>query len=161
MQTPCVETICPSYSTSFFPKNTFRLFVTEMMITKMLQYKIQMLEMLSPGFTIDEDIIKEDQNEVSQVGMEYFIHQGLECGRRIYESKWYDQKFIVTIMCAEIFFRDIILVNPNLVIPRMKIQLGEKMSTMELIQNLINNSNRKIILDCDVIKCSKFYAKAP
>ena len=50
------------------PKNTFRLFGTKMMITKKLQYKIKMLEMLSPGFTIDEDIIKEDQNEVSQVG---------------------------------------------------------------------------------------------
>ena len=56
-------------------KNTFRCFGTEMMITEKLQYKIQMLEMLSLGFTIDEDIIKEDQNEVSQVGLKYFIHQ--------------------------------------------------------------------------------------
>ena len=47
------------------PKNTFRLFSIEMMITENLQYKIQMLEMLNPGFTIDEDIIKEDQIEVS------------------------------------------------------------------------------------------------
>ena len=45
-----------------------------MMITEKLQYKIQMLEMLNLGFTMDEDIIKEDQNEVSQVGFEYFIH---------------------------------------------------------------------------------------
>ena len=30
--------------------------------------------MLSLGFTIDEDIIKEDQNEVLQVGLKYFIH---------------------------------------------------------------------------------------
>ena len=50
------------------PKNTFRLFGTETMITQTLQYKIHMLEMLSLGFTIDEDIIKEDQNEVPQVG---------------------------------------------------------------------------------------------
>ena len=42
------------------PKYTFRLFGIEMMITEKLQYKIQMLEMLSLGFTIDEDIIKED-----------------------------------------------------------------------------------------------------
>ena len=115
-----------------------------------------MLEMLSPGFTIDEDIIKEDQNEVSQVGPKYFIHQCLECGRRIHEAKWHSQKVIVAIMCAEICIRDIILMNLNLVIPRMKVQLGEKMSTMKLI----NNSNWKLILDCDVIKCSKFDAKA-
>ena len=69
------------------PKNKFRLFGTEMMITKKLQHKIQMLEMLNPCFTIDEDIIKEDQNEVSQVGPKYFIHQFLECGRRIHEAK--------------------------------------------------------------------------
>ena len=131
-----------------------------MMITKKLQYKIQMLEMLCPCFTINEDIIKEDHNEVSQVGSESFIHQCLECGRSICEAKGHDQKLIVAIMCAEIHFRDIILMNPNLVIQKMKIQLGGKMSTMEIIQKLINNKNGKLILDCDVIKCSKFDVKA-
>ena len=130
------------------------------MITEKLQYKIQMLEMLSPGFTIDEDIIKEDQNEVSQVGPKYFIHQCLECGRGICEAKWHDQKFIMALMCVESFFKDIIRMDPNLVITRTKIQLGEKMSIMKLIQNLINNRNWKLILDCDVIKCSEFNAEA-
>ena len=120
-----------------------------------------MLEMLNPCFTINEDIIKEVQNEVSQVGPEYFIHQCMECGRRIHEAKWHDQKFIMTIMCAESCFRDIICMDLNLVIPRMKIQPVEKMSTMELIQKLINNRNWKLILDYDVIKFSKFNAKAP
>ena len=119
-----------------------------------------MLEMLNSCFTIVEDIIKEYHNEVLQVGLKYFIHQWLEYGRRISEAKGNDQKFIVAIMCAEICFRDIILMNPNLVIPRTKIQLGEKMSTMELIQNLINNENWKLILDCDVIKCLKVDAEA-
>ena len=59
------------------------MFGTEMMIIEKLQYKIQMLEMLSPSFTMNEDIIKEDQNEVSQVGPKYFIHQFLERGRGI------------------------------------------------------------------------------
>ena len=117
--------------------------------------------MLSPGFTIDENIIKEDQNEVLQVGSKYFIHQFLEHGRGICEAKWHEHKFIVAIMCAERCFRDIILTNPNLVIPRTKIQLGEKMSTMELIQKFINNENWKLILHCDVIKCLKVDAKAP
>ena len=94
--------------------------------------------MLNPCFTIDEDIIKEGQNEFPNVGLEYFIHQCLECRRSIREAKGHDQKLIVAIMCVEIHFRDTILMNPNLVIPRMKIQLGEKMSTMELIQKLIN-----------------------
>ena len=145
------------------PKNTFRLFGTELMITKKLQYKIQMLKMLSPGFTIDEDIIKEDRNEVLQVGPKYFIHQFLERGRGICEAKWHDQKFIMAIMCVESYFRDIIHMDPNLVIPRTKIQLGEKMgtNTMELIQKLINNGNWKLILDSDVIKSSKFNANMP
>ena len=141
------------------PKNTFRFFSTEMMIIEKLQYKIHMLEMLSPCFTIDEDIIKEAQNEVSQVGPKYFIHQFLEHGRGICEAKWHDQKFRMAIMCTESCFRDIIHMDSNLVIPRTKIQLGEKMSTMELIHKLINNGNWKLILDCDVIKCLKFNAK--
>ena len=68
-----------------------------------------------------------------------------------------DQKLIVATMCVEIRFRDIILMNLNLVIPRIKIQLGEKMSTMKLY----NNINWKIILDCDVINCSKVNAEVP
>ena len=120
-----------------------------------------MLEMLNPCFTIDKDIIKEDQNEVSQVGTKYFIHQCLECGRRISEAKGNDKKIIVSITCAKICFRDIILINPNLVIPRKEIQLGEKMNTMKLIKKLINNMNWKLLLDCDVIKCSKVDVKAP
>ena len=111
-----------------------------------------MLGMLSPYFTIDEDIIKEDQNEVSQAGPKYFIHQCLEHGRGICEGKWHDQKFIMAIMCAESCFRDTIRMNPNLVIPRMKIQLGEKMSTMKLIKKLKHNRNWKLVLDCNVIK---------
>ena len=102
--------------------------------------------MLNPCFTIDVDIIKEYQNEVPQVGPEYFIHQCPKCGRSISEEKGHDQKIIVAIMCGEIHFRDIILMNLNLVIPRTKIQLGEKMSTMELIQKLINNRNWKFII---------------
>ena len=105
----------------------------DMMIIEKLQYKIQMLEMLSPGFNIDEDIIKEDRNEVSQVGLKYFIQQCLERGRGICQAKCHDQKFIMVIMCAENYFMDIICMNLNLVIPRTKNQLGEKMSTMELI----------------------------
>ena len=59
----------------------------------------------------------------------------------ISEAKGYDQKIIVAIMCVKIYFTDIILMNPNSVIPTTKIQLGEKMSTMKLIKNFINNKN--------------------
>ena len=74
--------------------------------------------------------------------------------------QWHDQKFIVFIMCLESCFRDIILMNLNLV-PRTKTQLGKKMSTRNLIWKLINNMNLKLILYCYVIKCSKFNAEAP
>ena len=64
-----------------------------MMIIAKLQYKIHMLEMLNLCFTID-------QNEFPQVGPKYFIHQFLECGRRISDSKGHEQNPIVAIMCA-------------------------------------------------------------
>ena len=109
------------------------------MLREKLHDKIQMMEMLSPGFTIDEDIIKEDQNEFSKVGPKYFIHQCLKCGRSISEAKGHDQKFIVTIIFVECYFMDILLMNLNVMIPKMKIQLGEKISSMKLIKDLINN----------------------
>ena len=127
----------------------------EMMIREKLHYKSHMLEMFSPCFTVDEDIIKKYQNEFLQIGSEYFIHQALECGRSISETKGHDQKLIVAIMCAKSYFRDISLMNPNLMIPRAKIQLGEKLSTMKLI----NNKNWKLILDGEVIKFSEVNAE--
>jgi len=38
------------------------------MIREKLHYKSQMLEMFSPCFTVDEDIIKKYQNEFPQIG---------------------------------------------------------------------------------------------
>ena len=106
---------------------------------------------------MDEDIINEDYDEVPQVGIEYCIHQYLECGTSIHEAKRNEKKLIVSIMCVGIRFRDIIHMNSNLVIPRTKIQLGEKMSTMKLI----NNRNCELILNRDEIKCSKFNLDVP
>ena len=56
---------------------------------------------------------------------------------------------------------DIILMNSNLVIPRTKGQLGEKMSNTKLIKKIINNRSWKIILDCDVIKFLKVNVETP
>ena len=50
-----------------------------------------MLDIFSACFTIDEDTIKEDHNEIPRVGLEYVIHQFLECGRRICEEKWHEK----------------------------------------------------------------------
>ena len=94
-----------------------------------------------PCFNINENsLMKEYHNKVPQVGTKYFIHQCQECGRIISEVYRHDENIIVATMCGEIHFRDIMLVKLNLAIPRTKIQLGEKMSTMNLIKNVIKNS---------------------
>ena len=72
-----------------------------------------MLEMFIPCFTIDDDIIKEDQNEVPQVEPKYFIHQCLEYGRSISEAKGHDQKLIVAIMCAPCVWKSILEISSS------------------------------------------------
>ena len=60
--------------------------------------------------------IKKKQDKPSQIRSEQVIHSSLEGGWRVDEAEGYYQKFIVSRMCAESSFVDVVGCHPDLVI---------------------------------------------
>ena len=63
-----------------------------------------------------------------------FIHDTLEGGRCIKKSKWNNQKIIVAFMGAKCCHRNVDFFHFDMMISRVKIQFGEILSSMKLIQ---------------------------
>jgi hypothetical protein len=41
----------------------------------------------APGVVVDEDVVEEDEDEVTDEILEHVIHQGLECGQSVGEPE--------------------------------------------------------------------------
>jgi hypothetical protein len=52
-------------------------------------------------WTINEDVIKENQDKLLKVRFQYFIHDTLEGGWSIAKAKRHDQEFIMSLMSSE------------------------------------------------------------
>ena len=63
-----------------------------------MENSIHTSKMVCLGFTIDEDIIKENKNKMTKKRMKDMIHEGLESGGKITQAKGHDQELIVVHM---------------------------------------------------------------
>jgi hypothetical protein len=61
-------------------------------------------------------------------------------------------------VCAERCFRNVLRLHPDLVISGTKVELGENGCTMELVQQLINDLNRKFVFNNIVVKSPVIHA---
>jgi len=77
---------------------------------------------------------KKGENKAPQEGFEYVIHEGLECGGGVGQAERHDKEFIVALVHAECYFRDVLRAHLYLVISRTKVELRENDCTMELVQ---------------------------
>jgi hypothetical protein len=107
-----------------------------------------------PSFTVDEDDIKKDKDKMMQKGFKYFVHETLKGGRCIANAKGHHQELVMASMSEKNIVRNICLLHANLVIAREEIDFGEDLSTLELIQKVINDKNGKCILDCQFVQNS-------
>ena len=55
----------------------------DLILIKDIKINLQVLNMFFHGFAVDQHIIKENQNELSKIGSEDFIHECLKRGRRV------------------------------------------------------------------------------
>lgn len=117
-----------------------------------------MLEMSFPRLTVDEDVIKEYKDKGLKIWLHNFIHEAMEGGRNIAKSKRHNQKIIVAFMGAKSHLRDVFLFHLDLMVSRAKIQFGEILGSMKLIQQIIYDWDRQLILDSKLIKCLKIRA---
>jgi hypothetical protein len=82
-------------------KSTFTLFQEKLVLGEEMENMIHMSKMVCLGFAIDEDIIKENYDKMTEKGTKDMIHEALEGGRGITQAKGHDQKLIVSLMSAK------------------------------------------------------------
>jgi hypothetical protein len=86
-----------------------------------MENSIHMSKMVCPGFSIDEDIIKENYDKMAEKRTKDMIHEDLEGGGGITQAKGHDQKLIVALMSSKGNLGNICLFHTYLVVARTKI----------------------------------------
>jgi hypothetical protein len=90
---------------------------------------IHMGKMGWPSSTIDDNIIKENEDKMTEKRMEDMIHEALEGGGGITQDKGHDQELIVTLMSLKDSLGDVFLFHMDLVVVRMEIKFKEVLRT--------------------------------
>jgi hypothetical protein len=70
---------------------------------------------------------------------EDMIHEALESGGSITQSKGNDQKLIVALMSSKCSLRNVCLIHTNLVVSRMRIKFSKDLGATQFIQEVIND----------------------
>ena len=116
------------------PKLTFVEFHIQLMFPQYLRYHSQMLSMLLSGLRVYEDVIYEYYVKRIKVFMEDPIHKIHKHDWCISETKWNDNKFVMTITGMEGSLRNILLSHSKLVIPWPEIYFRKETWSLELIK---------------------------
>jgi hypothetical protein len=69
-----------------------------------------------PSAVVNEDVIKENQNKLSKIGLQEFIHETLEGRWGIAKAKRHYQEFIIPFMSSESSLGNVCFIHLNLVI---------------------------------------------
>jgi hypothetical protein len=107
--------------------------------------------MCLPRRTIDEYIIKKNENEPAEKWLEDGIHESLKCCWRVRQAERHDEELKMAMMCAKRGLGDVLWMHPDLVVPAAEIKLGEETSARQLIKELVDHWDRKFVLDHLVI----------
>jgi hypothetical protein len=122
---------------------------------------VEVLEMRGPRWAVDEDVIKKHEHELTEERAQHGVHQALECGRCIREPKRHDQELEVAFVSAESHFLHVVDVHPHFMVAGTQVQLREEARSMELVQQLLHNGYRELILHRLLIQGAVVHAKAP
>ena len=74
------------------------------------------LQVLRPRGAIYQYIIEKHQDEPAEIWAEDVIHQCLESGRSVGETKRHHQELVVPLVCPERRLADVVRMHPHLVI---------------------------------------------
>lgn len=96
---------------------------------------------------IYQNLIYKYYHKLVQIWLEYLIHQIHKSCWGIHEPKWHHQELAVTISGSEGCLLNVIFLNLQRVITRLKIYLGEELRSFDLIKQVINPWQRLLILD--------------
>jgi hypothetical protein len=92
---------------------------------------------------------------------EDMIHEALEGGEGITQTKGHDQELIVTLMSLKGSLVDVNILHTYMVVSITKIKSSEVLSTTQPIQEIINDMNGKLVVDGEFIEGMKVRIHAP
>jgi hypothetical protein len=78
-------------------------------------------------------------------GAKHIVHQSLECCRCIGVAEWHHQELEMPVMRAKRRLGDVLKVHAHLVVPQMKLKLGEEACPKELVEELVNQRDRELV----------------
>jgi hypothetical protein len=133
------------------PESTLAEFGVELMVPKSLQNNMKMPLMLFFTIGIDQDVVNEDHDKLVQLRHKYGVHQVHKMCRSIGESKRHNQILIQPVPGGESGLRNVLWTDLDLMITRMKIDLGKDFRTGKLIEKNINAGQWIFVLDSDDI----------
>jgi len=83
------------------------------------------------------------------------INETLESGGGITWDKWHDQELIVILMSYKGSLDNVLFFHMYLMVSREKIKFSKALGTSQLIQEIVNDRNRKIVFDGELIEGAK------
>ena len=119
-----------------------------------------MNQMIIQSSAIDQDVIKEDDDEVTEIWPKNSIHCRLERGRSIAQAKWYHPELVVAMVRVKSRFADIIHMHQNLMITLKKVEFREPTCTSQFIKKFVYHWYRKMVLDSYCIECVIIYTES-
>jgi hypothetical protein len=87
--------------------------------------------------------------------MEDMIHETLEGGGSITQTKEHDQKLIVVLISSKGSLTNVCLFHIDLVVSRMKIKFSKELGTTQFIQDIINERNGKFFFNGEFVEGTK------
>jgi hypothetical protein len=101
---------------------------------------------------IDQDVVNEDNDKLVQLRHEYRVHQVHKMCRSIGEPERHNQILIQPVPSGEGGLRNVFQADLNLMITRMKINLGKDFSIGKLVKKNVDAGQWIFILDGDGIQ---------
>ncbi|BAU01026.1 hypothetical protein VIGAN_11017800 [Vigna angularis var. angularis] len=139
------------------PELTLGQFCIQLLFPQHAQHCPQVVFMLSLCLRVDENIIYKNDHKLVQVWPKDAVHIIHEHRRSVCYSKWHHYILVVSITRPKSSFLDVVLLHPDLVIPRTQINLREHRCPMQLIQQIINPWQRVFVLDGQLVQLPVVY----
>lgn len=89
-------------------KGAFGQFEDKAVVGKNLKGFVQVFQVIRKGFTIDQDIVEEDDNEVPLIRPKIGVHSCLKGRKGVAKPKRHYQKFIMAVVRTKSHFVDVL-----------------------------------------------------
>jgi hypothetical protein len=122
------------------------------MLLQCCEYGAYMAQVVCPGGTVYQNVIKKHENEPTEERAENIIHKGLERRRRVAQSERHDEELVESVVSPERRLVDIRRLHANLMVPRAQVQFGEEARALELVEQLVDDGDRESVLDSERIQ---------